>query len=81
MWAGAQGADVLWGRSFEVGGRLPHQPIIEALRQRLGENPQPDRLLPEERSGSHPPSPASLPASGLAVQPFASTRAFCSSGR
>ena len=31
-WAKAQGALVLRGRSFETGGRLPYQPMLEILR-------------------------------------------------
>src|SRR5439155_5767307 len=31
-WARAQGADVLSGQAFEMGGRLPYQPLVEALR-------------------------------------------------
>ena len=31
-WAGAQGATILPGRAFETGGRLPYQPIVDALR-------------------------------------------------
>jgi DNA-binding SARP family transcriptional activator len=34
-WATAQGADVLHGRVFETGGRLPYQPLVDALRARL----------------------------------------------
>jgi predicted ATPase/DNA-binding SARP family transcriptional activator len=34
-WAQAQGADVLQGQAFEAGGRLPYQPLVEALRGRL----------------------------------------------
>ena len=34
-WAMAQGADVLQGRAFESGGRLPYHPLVEALRSRL----------------------------------------------
>ncbi len=34
-WALAQGAEVLQGRAFEAGGRLPYQPLVEALRSRL----------------------------------------------
>src|SRR5207302_1916920 len=38
-WARAQGADVLNGHALEMGGRLPYQPLVEALRGRLeGEN-------------------------------------------
>ena len=47
-WAAAHGADTLRGRGFEVGGRLPHQPVTEALRSRLAAATQPDMLLPEE---------------------------------
>src|SRR5258708_3836397 len=36
-WVQAQGADVLIGRAFEVGGRLPYQPLVEAVRARLEE--------------------------------------------
>src|SRR5258708_27247288 len=36
-WVKAQGADVLSGQAFEMGGRLPYQPLVEALRSRLGE--------------------------------------------
>jgi DNA-binding SARP family transcriptional activator len=52
-WAEAHGADVLRGRGFEVGGRLPLQPVIEALRQRLSEDPELDRLLPDEPWRGH----------------------------
>jgi DNA-binding SARP family transcriptional activator len=31
-WASAQGAEILRGRGFETGGRLPYQPLVEALR-------------------------------------------------
>ncbi len=34
-WARAQGAEVLSGQAFEMGGRLPYQPLVEALRTRL----------------------------------------------
>jgi predicted ATPase/DNA-binding SARP family transcriptional activator len=34
-WATAQGAEVLHGRAFETGGRLPYQPLVDALRARL----------------------------------------------
>lgn len=44
-WATAQGADVLRGRAFEAGGRLPYQPLIEALRQRVERENAPDDLL------------------------------------
>ena len=34
-WASAQRAEILEGRAFETGGRLPYQPNIEALRPAL----------------------------------------------
>jgi DNA-binding SARP family transcriptional activator len=48
LWATAHGADVLRGRGFEIGGRLPHQPVTEAIRGRLAEATQPDSLLPDQ---------------------------------
>src|SRR5947207_6674329 len=68
-WARAQGAEVLSGQAFEMGGRLPYQPLVEALRPRLeAENAPEDllddvwlaelaRLLPELR-GRYPDLPA-----------------------
>jgi len=44
-WAGAQGADVLQGRAYEAGGRLPYQPLVEALRSRIEQENAPDDLL------------------------------------
>src|SRR5438552_2775013 len=44
-WARSQGADVLAGQAFEMGGRLPYQPLVEALRQRLEEENAPEDLL------------------------------------
>jgi DNA-binding SARP family transcriptional activator len=44
-WARAQGADVLSGHTFEMGGRLPYQPLVEALRPRLEEENAPEDLL------------------------------------
>ncbi len=44
-WAGAQGAEVLNGQAFEMGGRLPYQPLVEAVRQRLEEENAPEDLL------------------------------------
>lgn len=44
-WAVAQGADVLSGRAFESGGRLPYQPLVQALRSRLDRENAPDDLL------------------------------------
>jgi DNA-binding SARP family transcriptional activator len=44
-WAAAQGADVLCGRAFETGGRLPYQPILDAIRPRLERENAPEDLL------------------------------------
>lgn len=44
-WAAAWGTDVLQGRAFETGGRLPYQPLVEALRSRLEREHAPDDLL------------------------------------
>src|SRR6266516_4836222 len=44
-WADAQGALVLAGQAFEMGGRLPYQPLVEALRPRLEEENAPEDLL------------------------------------
>lgn len=44
-WARAQGADVLKGQTWEAGGRLPYQPVVEAIRQRLEEENAPEDLL------------------------------------
>jgi DNA-binding SARP family transcriptional activator/tetratricopeptide (TPR) repeat protein len=44
-WVQAQGAEVLIGQAFEMGGRLPYQPLVEALRQRLEEENAPEDLL------------------------------------
>ncbi|MCC7360315.1 MAG: AAA family ATPase [Anaerolineales bacterium] len=44
-WAAVEGADVVSGRAFEAGGRLPYQPWVEALRQRLDQENAPDDLL------------------------------------
>ncbi len=44
-WARAQGADVLTGQAFELGGCLPYQPLVEALRLRLEEENAPEDLL------------------------------------
>src|SRR6266702_2765212 len=45
IWARAQGADVLSGQAFEMGGRLPYQPLVEAVRQRLEQENAPEDLL------------------------------------
>ena len=44
-WAAAQGALVLTGQAFEMGGRLPYQPLVEALRPRLEVENAPEDLL------------------------------------
>ena len=44
-WAETEGADVLQGQSFETGGHLPYQPLIEALRPRIERENAPDDLL------------------------------------
>jgi DNA-binding SARP family transcriptional activator/tetratricopeptide (TPR) repeat protein len=44
-WAQAQGAEVLSGHALEMGGRLPYQPLVEALRPRLEEENAPEDLL------------------------------------
>src|SRR3989440_2097180 len=44
-WAAAPGALVLAGHTFEMGGRLPYQPLVEALRPRLEEENAPEDLL------------------------------------
>jgi predicted ATPase/DNA-binding SARP family transcriptional activator len=86
-WATAQGADVLQGQAFEAGGRLPYQPLVEALRGRLARENAPgdlltapwlaelSRLLPELRERS-PDLP--FPASDEAA---AQTRLFESIAR
>jgi predicted ATPase/DNA-binding SARP family transcriptional activator len=44
-WVKAQGAEVLSGQAFEAGGRLPYQPLVEALRPRLEAENAPEDLL------------------------------------
>jgi tetratricopeptide (TPR) repeat protein len=39
------GVEIWRGRAFEMGGRLPYQPIIEALRLRLEQENAPEDLL------------------------------------
>jgi tetratricopeptide (TPR) repeat protein len=46
-WAKVQGALALRGRSFETGGRLPYQPILELLRGWLERETHPLEVLPE----------------------------------
>jgi DNA-binding SARP family transcriptional activator/tetratricopeptide (TPR) repeat protein len=44
-WTWTQGAEVLRGHAFELGGRLPYQPLVEALRERLEAENAPEDLL------------------------------------
>src|SRR5215472_368835 len=44
-WAAAQDADTLVGRAFETGGRLPYQPLLDALRPRIEREEALDELL------------------------------------
>jgi predicted ATPase len=39
------GVEIWQGRAFETGGRLPYQPVVEALRQRLDRENAPEDLL------------------------------------
>src|SRR5579884_518856 len=43
--AAEMGADVLQGRAFEAGGRLPYQPLVDAPRLRIQRDNAPDDLL------------------------------------
>ena len=81
-WVRAQGADVLEGRTFQTSQRLSYQPLIEALRTRLEQEPdlrqwlsdpwlaELSRLLPDLRE-RYPDLPA-LTINGA----FASSRLF-----
>jgi DNA-binding SARP family transcriptional activator/tetratricopeptide (TPR) repeat protein len=44
-WAWAQRAEVLRGHAIELGGRLPYQPLVEALREGLEAENAPEDLL------------------------------------
>ena len=44
-WASTQGAAILQGRAFEMGGRLPYQPLVHALSRYLEQEPAPETLL------------------------------------
>jgi DNA-binding SARP family transcriptional activator/predicted ATPase len=79
--AAAQGAALLVGQGFETGGRLPYQPVIDALRRRNAATPfatlvaerwlaELSRLLPELREQA----PALPPPSG--DEAVAQTRLF-----
>ena len=45
QWAASQGATLLQGRAFEMGGRLPYQPLVHALSRRLEQEVVPENLL------------------------------------
>jgi DNA-binding SARP family transcriptional activator len=44
-WATGRGGDVLNGRAFQAGGRLPYQPLVDALRPRIERENAPEDLL------------------------------------
>jgi DNA-binding SARP family transcriptional activator/tetratricopeptide (TPR) repeat protein len=44
-WVRTQGGEVLCGHAFEMGGRLPYQPLVEAIRPRLEAENAPEDLL------------------------------------
>jgi DNA-binding SARP family transcriptional activator len=44
-WLTGSRADVLQGHAFETGGRLPYQPLVDALRPRLERENAPEDLL------------------------------------
>ena len=44
-WLEIRGAVLLVGRAFEAGGRLPYQPLVDALRGRIEHENAPDDLL------------------------------------
>jgi DNA-binding SARP family transcriptional activator len=44
-WTTIHEADILVGRTFEAGGQLPYQPLVDALRERLERENAPDDLL------------------------------------
>lgn len=44
-WAEAHGADVIRAQALETGGRLPYQPLVDAIRPRLERANAPDDLL------------------------------------
>jgi len=46
-WVTGQGADVLYGRAYNLGGRIPYQPLADALRERIDQERAPDDLLPD----------------------------------
>jgi DNA-binding SARP family transcriptional activator len=44
-WATLEGADVLRGRGYEARGKLPYQPLVDALRPRLERENAPEDLV------------------------------------
>jgi DNA-binding SARP family transcriptional activator len=46
-WVTEQGADLFSGSAYDLGGRIPYQPLADALRQRLDQERAPDDLLPD----------------------------------
>ncbi|MEZ4869278.1 MAG: AAA family ATPase [Caldilineaceae bacterium] len=44
-WVHAEGGDIIHGRAFETGGRVPYQPVAEALQARLEAENAPEDLL------------------------------------
>ena len=44
-WAGMEGAELLQGRAIETHGKMPYQPIIDSLRERVERENSPDDLL------------------------------------
>jgi len=45
QWTAEQGATLLQGRAFEMGGRLPYQPLAHALSRHFEAEPAPEALL------------------------------------
>ena len=45
QWAASQGATLLSGQAFEMGGRLPYQPLVHALSRHLEAEPAPEAWL------------------------------------
>src|SRR5260370_14316314 len=59
-WVKAQGAETLAGRAVQTSQRLPYQPLLEALRPRLEQEPDLRQCLLEPRLpelSRVPPSP------------------------
>jgi DNA-binding SARP family transcriptional activator/tetratricopeptide (TPR) repeat protein len=88
-WAISAGADLLHGRAFEAGGRVPYQPVVDALRPRLDRENAPDDLLddtwlaelalllPELRQRYPDLAPPSADPSTARVRLFESVVALC----